>query len=256
MNANLVHYVKTREALAQAIEHEEFELRYQPQVSLRDGRVVGVEALIRWRRPGHGLIPPAAFIGAAETGLIVPIGRWVLPEACRQAAAWRAAGWTDMIMAVNLSAVRFRRRHLEADVAQALAASGLPPRCLELELTEYDPAAERRSPDGDDEALEGRRHPPDQVDDFGTGYSVLAYLKRLNVHKLEIDRSVLVDLRQDEQDDAIVRAIVQIARGLNLETVGEGIEDDDVAALLRGMGCDDGEGYLCARPQPAAESWA
>lgn len=256
MNANLVHYVKTREALAQAIERDEFELHYQPQVSLRDGHVVGVEALIRWRRPGHGLIPPAAFIGAAEeTGLIVPIGRWVLREACRQAAAWRAAGWEDMIMAVNLSAVQFRHGHIEADVTQALAASGLPPRCLELELTESillqsDEALMAMMKRWKDAGIRLT------IDDFGTGYSSLAYLKRLNVHKLKIDRSFLVNLRQDEQDDAIVRAMVQIARSLNLETIGEGIEDADVAGLLREMGCDEGQGYFYSRPQPAAEFWA
>ena len=253
MNANLVHYVKTREALALAIERQEFELHYQPQVSLRDDRVVGVEALIRWRRPGHGLIPPAAFIGAAEeTGLIVPIGRWVLQEACRQAAAWRQDGWHDMFMAVNLSAVQFRHGQLEADVAQALQASGLDAGCLELELTESILLQ-------NDEALmnlmqrwknHGIRL---TIDDFGTGYSSLAYLKRLNVHKLKIDRSFLIDLQDDEQDSAIVRAMIQIARSLNLVTIGEGIESVEVATLLREMGCDEGQGYLYLRPQPAAD---
>ncbi|MEN9416968.1 MAG: hypothetical protein RI988_588 [Pseudomonadota bacterium] len=253
MNANLVQYVQTREALLHAIEHQEFELHYQPQVSLADNRVVGVEALIRWRRPGYGLLPPVAFIAAAEeTGLIVPIGRWVLQEACRQAARWQAHGLPRLFVAVNLSAIQFRHGSVESDVREALAASGLDPSLLELELTE---SILLQS----DEALSSLMERWERqgirltIDDFGTGYSSLAYLKRLHVHKLKIDRSFVINLREDDQDQAIVRAMLQIARSLNLQTVAEGIEQADLAERLRLMGCDEVQGYLYARPQPAAD---
>jgi diguanylate cyclase (GGDEF)-like protein len=257
MNANLVQYVKTREALALAIEREEFELHYQPQVSLADGRVVGVEALIRWRRPGHGLLPPVAFIAAAEeTGLIVPIGRWVLQEACRQAARWQASGLQRLFVAVNLSAIQFRQGIVEADVRHALDATGLDPALLELELTESILLQ------SDDMVMSLLKRWKQQgirltIDDFGTGYSSLAYLKRLAVDKLKIDRSFVTNLRHDEQDRAIVLAMLQIARSLKLVTVAEGIEEADAAERLRTMGCDEVQGYLYARPQPAAvfEKW-
>jgi len=257
MNANLVHYVKTREALAQALEREEFELHYQPQVRLADNRIVGVEALIRWRRPGHGLLLPLTFIAAAEeTGLIVPIGRWVLQEACRQAARWQAAGLPRLFVAVNLSAIQFRQGAVEADVRDALAATGLDPGLLELELTE---SILLQS----DEVVMSLLQRWKQcgirlsIDDFGTGYSSLAYLKRLAVDKLKVDRSFVANLRHDDQDRAIVLAMVQIARSLKLTTVAEGIEDAEVAERLNAMGCDEVQGYLYARPQPAAafEEW-
>ena len=257
MNANLVQYVQTRDALRQAVERQEFELHYQPQVSLADNRVVGVEALIRWRRPGYGLLPPVSFIAAAEeTGLIVPIGRWVLQEACRQAAQWQAQGLPRLSMAVNLSAIQFRQGVVEADVREALAASGLDPSLLELELTE---SILLQS----DEALSSlmarweRQGIQLTIDDFGTGYSSLAYLKRLHVHKLKIDRSFVTNLREDDQDRAIVRAMLEIAGSLNLKTVAEGVEEADLAERLHTMGCDEVQGYLYARPQPAAtfEHW-
>jgi diguanylate cyclase (GGDEF)-like protein/PAS domain S-box-containing protein len=257
MNANLVKYVQTREALVQAIEREEFELHYQPQVSLLDNRVVGVEALIRWRRPGQGLLPPVAFIAAAEeTGLIVPIGRWVLHEACRQAARWQALGLPRLFVAVNLSAMQFRQGIVEADVRDALAATGLDPALLELELTESILLQ------SDDMVMSLLRRWKQlgirlTIDDFGTGYSSLAYLKRLAVDKLKIDRSFVTNLRDDEQDRAIVLAMLQIARSLRLATVAEGIEDAEVVERLRAMGCEEVQGYLYARPQPAEvfEQW-
>ena len=253
MNANLVRYVQTREALALAIDRGEFELHYQPQVSLADGRVVGVEALIRWRRPGHGLLPPLAFISAAEeTGLIAPIGRWVLHAACQQAVAWRRAGWQDFSIAVNLSAVQFRQGLVERDVTAALEHSGLDPSQLELELTE---SILLQSDDSVMDTIHRwkQRGIRLSIDDFGTGYSSLAYLKRLNVDKLKIDRSFVTNLRQDDQDQAIVRAMLQIARSLSLRTVAEGIEDAGVAEQLRTMGCDEVQGYLYARPKSAEE---
>jgi diguanylate cyclase (GGDEF)-like protein/PAS domain S-box-containing protein len=253
MNANLVHYLQTRDALALAIERGEFELHYQPRVSLVDGRPLGAEALLRWRRPGHGMVPPMAFIGVAEeTGQIVQIGRWVLREACRQAAAWKAAGWHDFVVAVNLSAVQFRQGSVEQDVVLALHESGLPPGLLEIELTE---SILFRCDQTLSSMLErwkalGIRL---AIDDFGTGYSNLAYLKRLDVHALKIDRSFITHLMQDEQDQLIVKAMLQLARGLNLATVAEGIEDAALAALLREMGCDEAQGYFYSKPLPAAE---
>ena len=257
MNANLLQYVKTREALALAIEREEFELHYQPQVRLSDNRVVGVEALIRWRRPGQGLLPPVSFIAAAEeTGLIVPIGRWVLHEACRQAARWQASGMPRLTVAVNLSAMQFRQGIVEADVRGALGATGLDPNLLELELTE---SILLQSDDMVMSLLRRWKHQGIRltIDDFGTGYSSLAYLKRLAVDKLKIDRSFVTNLRHDDQDRAIVLAMLQIARSLKLTTVAEGIEESDVAERLHTMGCDEVQGYLYARPQPAEvfEQW-
>ena len=257
MNDELVRFVQTREALRTAVERQELVLHYQPQVDLRSGRVVAVEALLRWHRPGAGLTMPQTFIDVAEeSGLITPIGRWVLREACRQAVAWHAAGWPDLVMAVNLSAVQFRQGQVAQDVLAALNDSGLDPTHLELELTEsilLEP---------EDTILEtvsrwascGIRL---SIDDFGTGYSSLAYLKRFKVDKLKIDRSFIVNLQRDEEDRAIVLAMIQIARSLNLRTIAEGVEDVELAAQLKGMECDEVQGYLYTPPLPAAEltSW-
>ena len=205
-------------------------------------RVVGVEALLRWQRPDAGLVLPGAFIGVAEeSGLIVSIGRWVLMEACRQAAAWRAAGWPDLVM---------------ADVSQALADSGLDPQGLELELTES------LLLQGEEAVLAAlaqwkARGIHLAIDDFGTGYSSLAYLKRFPVDKIKIDRSFVVNLRDNQGDRAIVGAMIQIARSLNLKTIAEGGEEAVLAGQLREMGCDEVQGYLYARPLAVAdlEDW-
>lgn len=258
MSDRLTNYVQIRDALILALERDEFELHYQPQIDLRSGRVLGVEALIRWRRPGHGLISPATFIGVAEeSGLIVPIGRWVLQQACRQAAAWQAAGWQDLVMAVNLSSVQFcARDELVEDVFSAISSSGLDPCCLELELTESSLL------EHDQQIASCIRQWKASgiqlsIDDFGTGYSSLAYLKRLDVDKLKIDRAFIVGLLEDEQDRAIVEAMIRIARSLNLRCVAEGVEEKAEAELLFEMGCDQAQGFLYSRPLPAAdmESW-
>ena len=253
MNTELQRYVQTRDALRLALEREEFVLHYQPQIELDSGRIIGVEALLRWQRPGAGLVPPAEFIGIAEeSGLIVPMGRWVLHEACRQAAAWQASGWDDLVVAVNLSAMQFRSGQVEQDVGDALQASGLAPNRLELELTEsmlldkLDPvigALQRWKAQGIQLS----------IDDFGTGYSSLAYLKHFKVDKLKLDRSFIVNLENDEQDRAIVKAMIQMARKLRLKTIAEGIEDQALARTLQIMGCDEAQGYLFAKPMPTAE---
>jgi EAL domain-containing protein (putative c-di-GMP-specific phosphodiesterase class I) len=200
-----------------------------------------------------GLVAPGAFIDVAEeSGLIVPISRWVLREACHQAVAWRAAGWPELVMAVNLSGVHFHQRRVAEDVRQALADSGLDPHGLELELTESI-------------LLHGEDSVVDTVaqwkalgiqlsiDDFGTGYSNLAYLKRFQVDKLKIDRSFIAEMAESDLDRAIVQAIIDMARGLNLRTIAEGVEDAPLASQLSTMGCDEAQGYLWAKPLPADE---
>ena len=257
MNVKLLHYVETCEALRLALEQQQFELHYQPQIELSSGQVTGVEALLRWRRPGHGLVAPGSFIGIAEeSGLIVPIGRWVLHEACRQAAAWQRTGLALGRIAVNLSAVQFRQGVVEQDVRAALESSGLDPARLELELTES------LLLEHDDSVLStlaqwSARGIRLAIDDFGTGYSSLAYLKRMQVDLLKIDRSFITGLLHDEENQAIVRAMVQIARSLQIETLAEGIEDPRVAEQLKALGCDGVQGHWYAAPQPAQalEQW-
>ncbi len=243
--------------LQQALQRRELSLHWQPQINLRDGSVVGVEALLRWWHPELGQVPPARFIPLAEQcGLIGDIGAWVLDEACRQAAAWRRDGTADLVVSVNLSSVQLRRGQVQAQVLQALRHHHLPADRLELELTEsmiIDDAQHVT------EALHqlvasGLRL---AIDDFGTGYSNLGYLKRFEVGRLKVDQSFVRRLGHDRHDRAIVSAIVQMARSLGLVTVAEGVEDASTLAVLCELGCDEGQGYHWARPMPAAafESW-
>jgi diguanylate cyclase (GGDEF)-like protein len=251
MNTRLMAYVSTRNALHVALERKEFELHYQPQIGLKDTDVVGVEALIRWRRPGQPLHQPGDFIAVAEeSGLIVPIGTWVLHEACRQAAHWHRTGWHTVRMAVNVSPLQFQSGRLVKDVAAALEDSGLPPHCLELELTESVLMGK------EDEAICTVRDLKNlgislSIDDFGTGYSNLAYLQRFRFDRLKIDRSFILGLEQGTDAPAIVHAVLQMARHLNLRTTAEGIENASTAARLTAMGCDEAQGYHYARPLPA-----
>ena len=241
---------RIRNALHQATGRLEFTLHFQPQVDLASGDVIGAEALLRWRHPELGFVPPADFIPVAEeSGLIVPIGEWVLHEACRQAVAWQAPGRPPLSVAVNISAVQFARGDLEDTVRRALADSGLAPELLELELTESILIRNVDSVLGTVRRLK-RLGVTLSIDDFGTGYSSLTYLKRFAVDKLKIDQSFIRDLVSDTDSAAIVRAIVQMAQSLNLKTVAEGIEDEGVIAHLRAIGCDHGQGYGIARPMP------
>lgn len=249
--------------LRRGLQRGELLLHYQPQVDLVSGRVVGVEALARWRPAGAvGFIPPSAFIPAAEqSGLIVPLGEWALFEACAQAAAWRRAGVADVVMAVNLSAVQFRRADVAQTVLAALDSAGLPADRLELELTEsllLDDTDVVRKAIG---ALK-ERGVRFSIDDFGSGYSSLSYLKRLAVDKLKIDQSFIRDLSPDgapmdgEKEDgaaAIVKAIIQLGAILGLTVVAEGVETTAQRDLLRRMGCHQGQGYLFSRPAAAAD---
>lgn len=253
MNAESVEKLTLRNGLRHALDQRQFLLYYQPQIELSSGKVVGVEALLRWQHPQWGLVPPARFIPVAEeSGLIVPLGTWVIQEACRQAAHWRAQGLPDMTMAVNLSALQFKRGEVEAVVSAALEAWGLPAHLLELELTESllisDPEAVQRR------LLRLKALGVKlAIDDFGTGYSSLSYLKRFSVDKLKIDQSFVRDLERRPDDVAIVRAIIQMADGLGLRTIAEGVETLPMSHMLRSLGCHEGQGYWFTRPLPPAE---
>lgn len=253
MNHQLLQFNNTRDAMRTALDRDEFELYYQPQIHLKTGKVVGIEALIRWRHPDLGMMEPMGFLEAAETsGLIVPMGRWALREACRQAAVWHAAGWSDLVMAVNLSAKQFLKEGLATDITAALVESGCEPHWLELELTEsillHDIEASTVLI-----AHWKRLGIKIAIDDFGTGYSSLAYLKRLQVDKLKIDKTFVADLMTDDSDRAIVQAILQMARAMNLKILAEGVENAEMAQLLLEMGCDEAQGFYYAKAMSAQE---
>jgi len=252
MNSDAVEHLSMREGLRGAVERGEFVLHYQPQIG-HGSRMIGAEALLRWNHPELGLIAPQRFIPTAEeTGLIVPIGEWVLREACRQAAAWAAAGLPRFVVAVNLSAVQFRRGDLAQTVAAALAESGLDPSLLELELTESTLIEDTDSALATLHRLKALGVML-SIDDFGTGYSSLSYLKRFNVDKLKIDQSFIRNLCSDPDDNAIVRAIVQMAKGMSLRTIAEGVETVYMLDRLSELGCDEWQGFHFARPMPAEE---
>jgi diguanylate cyclase (GGDEF)-like protein/PAS domain S-box-containing protein len=252
-NARAVASLNMRSALRRALKLGEFRLAYQPRVDLGSGRILGVEALLRWSHPGGREIPPGEFIPAAEeSGLIVPIGEWVLYEACRWAQDWRSRHpGKELYVAVNLSAVQFRRGRVEPTVHAALAATGLPPTALELEITE---SVLIEDVEGVQEVLKrlGAQGVRFAIDDFGTGYSSLSYLRRMAVHTLKIDRTFVSRIRESSQDAEIVYAILQMARALGLRTTAEGVEEVEIAELLRSGGCDEAQGYLFSPPLKAA----
>jgi diguanylate cyclase (GGDEF)-like protein len=253
MNVEAVEHLALTNNLRRAVERGEFVLHYQPQLDLATGTVVGAEALIRWNHPDRGLVSPRHFIPVAEeSGLIIPISEWVIREACRQNVRWRNAGLQDLVMAVNLSAVQFRRGDVEQTVVNALKKSGLNPEYLELELTESTLIHESENVLATVQRLKqlGVKF---SIDDFGTGYSSLSYLKRFAIDKLKIDQSFIRDLAVDPDDAAIVRAIIQMAHSLGLKTMAEGVETAEMLAPLRVFGCDEVQGYYFARPMPARE---
>jgi EAL domain-containing protein (putative c-di-GMP-specific phosphodiesterase class I) len=225
---------------------------YQPQLSVADLRLVGIEALVRWHHPQHGLTDPSEFIEFAETrGLIDEIGQYVLHEACRQNKAWQAAGHAALPISVNVSAVQFRRGDLVAEVARVLEETGLDGRYLELELTE----SLLMDKEVVGAALVGLRALGVKItiDDFGTGYSSLSYLKRLPIDKLKIDRSFIDDLGTDADERAIAIAIINLAKTLKLTALAEGVERQEQLEFLRAHGCDEFQGYLAGVPLPAEE---
>ena len=235
--------------LRHAITRGDFTLHYQPVVALDSGLITEVEALVRWKHPERGLLFPADFVALTEeTGLIVPLGRWIITEACRQLQEWRAAGVvTPLVMSVNLSARQLQHLHLVDDVAHALEETRIDPGALRLEITETVVMQEAPSTLAKLEALKklGVRL---AIDDFGTGYSSLGYLKRFPVDTLKIDRSFVNGIGRDVEDTAIVRAVITVAKSLGLAVTAEGIENDAQLTELRALGCDRGQGYLFAKP--------
>lgn len=240
-------------ALRHALELDQLRLHYQPQIALDPPGVIGVEALLRWQHPELGNVAPADFIPVAEdSGLILPIGEWVLRTAARQMKSWIDSGMAPLVMAVNLSAVQFRQSMLPELVSQILGEIGLPPHCLELELTEgvamEDPPAAIAVMD--DLHARGIRL---AIDDFGTGYSSLSYLKRFKVSKLKVDQSFVRDIARDPESEAIVEAIIGLSRTLGLQTIAEGVETAEQLDFLRAKGCHEVQGYYFAKPLPAAD---
>jgi diguanylate cyclase (GGDEF)-like protein len=243
--------VELENDLRTALERHEFRLHYQPLVDLATDRIVGVEALVRWQHPTRGLVQPLSFIPLAEdTGLIVPIGRWVLETACRQARAWLdERPDSPLVMSVNLSPVQFAQPTLVAEISDILALSGLPAERLELEITESILLDEGETSAA---ALRALRELGVRLvlDDFGTGYSSLSYLRRLPLDAIKIDRSFIDGLDSDDANLPIVQAVIALAHGLGIEVVAEGIETAGQLARLRELVCDRGQGYFYAQPQP------
>lgn len=237
--------------LREAAPRGQFELHYQPKLSIADGRMTGAEALIRWRHPALGMISPDEFIGLAEsTGLIATVGDWVVKTACREAAQWAAMG-RPMKVAVNVSPVQFRRHDLAAAVRQALASSGLRPDLLELEITESAVLSDNGAAM---QALEeiAALGVTIAIDDFGAGYSSLAQLRRLRFNTLKIDRSLIMPIGSDDDAHAVAAAAVTLGRSLGMKVVAEGVETAAHLEALREIGCDEGQGYYFWRPLPAA----
>ena len=252
MNAHVAEHLQLVAWIRRALKQQQFEVYYQPQIDLDSGRVVGAEALLRWRHPEQGMISPARFIPVAEhSGQIVELGEWVLHQACRQAQVWRTQGLGDVVISVNMSPVQARRGDMERAVDDALQASGLPPALLELELTESLLIDETDQLTAMLARLRSRGI-TFAIDDFGTGYSNLAYLKRFEVERLKIDQSFIRRLTVNPDDEAIVQAILQMAAALKLGVIAEGVEDDATLRRLFALGCRQGQGYHWSPAIPAA----
>ncbi|MBD8094106.1 EAL domain-containing protein [Pseudomonas fluorescens] len=251
MNTNARKQLQLLQDLRNAVEHQQFRLYYQPKFDALSGIAVGAEALLRWEHPQQGLLLPAMFIELAEkTGLIIPIGEWVLNEACRQMAVWYAQGYEDWRIAVNLSALQFCHAGLVNSVAAALERHQLPANSLTLEITETTAMSDA------DASMTVLQQLSDMgvdlsIDDFGTGYSSLMYLKRLPANELKIDRGFVRDLEHDSDDAAIVSAIVALGQALGLRIVAEGVETDVQQSFLTRLGCNSLQGYLLGHPLPA-----
>jgi c-di-GMP phosphodiesterase len=239
--------------LRDALVRGQFYLVYQPQISYRDHRVVGVEALIRWQHPEHGLVPPDLFIPLAEqNGTIIAIGEWVLDQACKQLREWHDLGFVDLRMAVNLSTVQLHHAELPRVVNNLLQMYRLPPRSLELEVTETGLMEDIST--AAQHLLSLRRSGAlIAIDDFGTGYSSLSYLKSLPLDKIKIDKSFVQDLLDDDDDATIVRAIIQLGKSLGMQVIAEGVETPEQEAYIISEGCHEGQGYLYSKPLPARE---
>lgn len=248
---NRLEWLKTN--LWGALEREEFQVYYQPQVNLKTGQITGAEALLRWQHPEKGQISPAEFIPVAEeTGFIVPLGEWVLQTACRQVKAWHNAGLSGLRVAVNLSPRQFYQPNLSNRVAQILAQIGLPPSCLELELTESMMVEDAES------ALSALKNLKNlgvfiSIDDFGTGYSSLSYLTQYPFDTLKIDRCFVSNIKEGCRNAAIVKAIIEMAHSLSLEVIAEGVETEAEKDFISRCECDTMQGYWFSPPLPAAD---
>ena len=253
MRARLIERVAIESSLRKALDRDELRVFYQPVMSLRDNRIVSVEALLRWQHPHRGLLEPGAFIAVAESsGLIVRIGEWVMEQACLQAVAWQAAApdAEPIHVSVNVSAQQLIRSDVASSVARVLDVTGLEPGLLDLEITE---AMLLRDVDSSASALQNLKRLGVRLvlDDFGTGYSSLSFLKRLTIDALKIDRSFIENLGEEEEDGMIIGAVLSMANALNIDVTAEGVETGAQLARLRTHGCDSVQGFLFSRPAPA-----
>lgn len=251
MNSASAERLEMETGLRHAVQRGELVLHYQPSISLASGRITAVEALVRWVHPVRGLVPPDKFIPLAdETGLIAEVGKWVLFEACRQTKHWHDEGIDGLKVSVNVSAVQFRQGDLTEVVAAALAQTGLPASCLDLEITE---TVLMQEVEATIATLNGLKQMGVcvSVDDFGTGYSSLAYLKRFPIDTLKIDKSFMRDVTADSHNAAIVRTVIALAKSLELESIAEGVETREQVDFVRAEGCDRLQGYFFSKPLPA-----
>ncbi|OXM87819.1 EAL domain-containing protein [Paenibacillus rigui] len=252
-SASSLQQLEWEHDLRKALERGELELHYQPQYDIRDMRLIGMEALVRWRHPKHGLISPAQFIPLAEeTGLIIPIGDWVLRTACRQNKLWQEAGWPALTVSVNLSLKQFQKLNLIGDIVGILQDTGLAPSCLELEITESVAMHNVEQVIRKLNELKGYGIRI-SMDDFGTGYSSLHVLKKIPIQKLKIDQSFIRDITTDTDSAAIVSTIIAMANHLNLDVVAEGVESEGDLQFLNAQNCPHAQGYYFSKPVSAAE---
>jgi EAL domain-containing protein (putative c-di-GMP-specific phosphodiesterase class I) len=253
LNVRAVERQSVEDGLRHALERQEFVLHYQPKMNLATSGIAGAEALIRWRHPQRGLVGPGQFIPIAEEcGFIVPIGRWVLREACSQARAWQDAGLPPVRIAINISAVELRDKHFVAGVRAALTETGLDPWYLELELTETFLMQDPKSTAAVLHALKDMGVPL-ALDDFGTGYSSLSHLKRFPIDTLKIDKSFVRGLTIHVDDASIVNAVISMGKSLNMGVVAEGVETREQLAFLKEHGCPEGQGFYFSQPVAAGE---
>jgi len=253
MNASSYERLKLETALRDALQRNELEVFYQPQVNLADGHIIGCEALVRWLHPTLGMIYPEKFIPLAEeTGLIIPINHWVAEQAIKQCRAWRDIGFDALTMSINLSALQFRQHSLLQQIRDLLQQYNLPANVLDLELTEsiLMQGVERTLATLHELSAMGVII---SIDDFGTGYSSLSYLKLFPIKQLKIDQSFVRDITTDTSDATMVRTIIVMARSLKLHVIAEGVETAEQAAFLAQCGCERAQGYYYSRPIPAAE---
>lgn len=243
--ANLVELENN---LRRAVDMHEFFLVYQPKVDINSGEIIGIEALLRWQHPEWGLVSPDRFISISEdTGLIKPIGAWVLKEACRQNRQWQDAGFKKIPMSVNVSVIQLRDALFLQELTEILMLTGLEPRYLELEVTES------ISIDGEQETIRLLKSIRElgirlSIDDFGTGYSSLSYLKKLPIDVIKIDKSFIRDIKTDPDDATIITAIIKMSHGLKLKVIAEGVETQEQLDFLKLEGCDQYQGYLLSEP--------